>query len=261
LFWGGVRAIQTIDRAFAVLGALAGQPASSTLSDVARAADLPKTTTLRILSSLEDLGMVERIEGRYLLGHAITALTRNASSASSLRAVARPYLAELSEKYGENVSVGISDGDDLLYIDTSHAPGAVQVGDWTGRSVPFHADAAGLVMMSTWTEDHLANYTEAPLFPSTANTSTSHDDLATRTSKIRIDGFAWTFGEFSEDVNGVAAPVVSNGDTIGAVNIYGPAYRWPGDIDIVEIASDLTDVCFRISKRFAGASLTKDSPE
>jgi len=247
-----VRRIQTIDRAFAVLGALAGQQASSTLSDVARAADLPKTTTLRILASLEDLGMVERIEGRYLLGNGITALTRNASPASSLRAVARPYLAELSEKYGENASVGISDGDELLYIDTAHAPGAVQVGNWTGWSVPFHSDAAGLVMMSTWSDDELSAYTARPLAATTTNTSTTHADLARRTERIRVDGFAWTFGEFTEDVNGVAGAVVRDNVTIGAVNIYGPAYRWPGGLDLADVASDLTETCTRISNRFAG---------
>jgi DNA-binding IclR family transcriptional regulator len=235
-----------------VLGALAGQPSSSTLSEVAKATDLPKTTTLRLLSSLEDLGMVERIEGRYLLGHGITALTRNTSPASALRAVARPYLSELSERYGENVSVGIDDGSELLYIDTAHAPGAVQVGDWTGRRVAFHTDAAGLVVMSAWTPERLSRYASTTPVTDTSLVATSLADLERRAEAIRADGFVCTLGEFSADVNGISAPVMSNSVLIGAVNVYGPAYRWPGDASVEEIVTDVTDVCARISGRFAG---------
>ena len=244
--------IQTIDRAFAVLGALAGQPQSVTLAEVARSVELPKTTVLRLLSSLEELGMVERISGRYLLGKGISTLTRRVSPAGLLRAVARPHLMELSESFGENAAVAIADGSELLYIDTADAPGAVQVSDWTGKRVPFHTDAAGLILMTEWSQSELEAYTQEPLAAPTQHTMTSFEELRDRTSKIRTDGYAWTFGEFSEDVNGIAAPVVSEGTVIGAVNVYGPAYRWPDPREKSDVVSYVTEVCSRISARFAG---------
>ncbi len=217
---------------------------------MARAVDLPKTTALRLLTALEELGMVERVEGRYLLGHGLAALTRNVSPASELRAVAKPYLAELAAEFGENASVAIDDGDELLYIETASAPGAVQVSDWTGRRVPFHTDAAGLVIASSWSDDRLTAYASSELVTKTDRTISTRDALITRAEAVRAGGGAWTFGEFAEDVNGVAAPVVSGRTTIGAVNVYGPAYRWPGDNDPAVVAARVEDVCARISARF-----------
>lgn len=244
--------MQTIDRAFAVLGALAGQRRRLGLTEIANNVDLPKTTVLRILTSLEDLAMVERTDGQYALGPGIAALTRHASPSAALGSVARPYLAELSETYGENASVGIEEGGALLYIDTALAPGAVQVSDWTGRRVPLHADAAGLVLLSGWSERRLADYAAAPLVAPTRNTVTSAPALAARAAAIRESGHAWTYGEFSDDVNGVAAPVADEAGIIGAINVYGPAYRWPGGRDRDTVVADLLDVCARISARFAG---------
>ena len=221
---------------------------------MARATDLPKSTVLRLLASLEDLGVVERIEGRYVLGNGLRELTRHTSPASSLRSVARPYLTELSEKYGENASLAIRDGDELLYIDTALAEteSGVQVSDWTGHQVPFHADAAGLVIMSSWSDDDIVQYAATGLDAPTERTITGRDELLERAALIRSEGVAWTYGEFSEDVDGVAAPVEADGEVIGAVNIYGPAYRWPGERDTTLIVDDLLDVTTRISVRFSG---------
>ncbi len=159
---------------------------------------------------------------------------------------------ELSETYGENASVGIGDGDELLYVDTAMAPGAVQVSDWTGRHVPFHADAAGLMLMAGWTADEFTKYTNGNLATPTKRTVIGTTELLARTAEAKEAGFVWTYGEFSKDVNGIAAPVESDGQIIGAVNIYGPAYRWPGDRDLDAIAADLMEICHRISARFAG---------
>ncbi|MBA2756610.1 MAG: helix-turn-helix domain-containing protein, partial [Chloroflexi bacterium] len=50
--------IQSIERAFAVLGALAGGPLGVT--EVAERVDLPKSTAARLLSSLSREGAVEQ---------------------------------------------------------------------------------------------------------------------------------------------------------------------------------------------------------
>ena len=186
---------------------------------MARATDLPKSTVLRLLASLEDLGVVERIEGRYVLGNGLRELTRHTSPASSLRSVARPYLTELSEKYGENASLAIRDGDELLYIDTALAEteSGVQVSDWTGHQVPFHADAAGLVIMSSWSDDDIVQYAATGLDAPTERTITGRDELLERAALIRSEGVAWTYGEFSEDVDGVEEGLVDPGTFSRAV--------------------------------------------
>ena len=62
--------VQSIERAFAVLGALADGPLGVT--EVADRADLPKSTAARMLASLAREGAVEQVPGdtRYRLGPA-----------------------------------------------------------------------------------------------------------------------------------------------------------------------------------------------
>src|SRR5258705_399424 len=64
--------VQSVERAFAVLRCLSGGPAGVT--DVADRVSLPKGTVSLLLSTLEELGMVEQIEpgGYYRVGGGMT---------------------------------------------------------------------------------------------------------------------------------------------------------------------------------------------
>ena len=221
--------MQTIDRAFAVLRALASRPETSTLGEVARAAELPKSTTARFLASLEDLGMVDRVEGRYSIGPGLATLTHRATPIGSLRELARPYLADLAERLGENASLAVADGDAVLYVDSVASDAAIQVQDWTGERVPFHGSAAGLALMSAWTDEQVDRYSAAGLAALTPATVTSRPALRTRMQQVRADGFAWTRAEYADEVDGVAAPIHGPGEgAVGALTVYGPTYRFPG---------------------------------
>ena len=242
--------MQTIERAFAVLRALAEQTESAGVSEVARRADLPKSTTSRILASLEDLGMVERRGDRYAIGAGLATLTHDASPVASLRDIARPYMVALSEVVAESVALAVPDGDEMLYIDTASSTGVVQVEDWTGRRFPFHTVAAGFALMTTWIDDDLEVYGQRDFERFTPTTVGDLPELRSRMELVRRDGYAWTRAEFSEEVNGVAAPIHDrDGLAVGAINISGPIYRFPGDRPESEIVDDLVSACRQIGNR------------
>ena len=242
--------MQTIDRAFAVLRALAEREGSSTLSDVARRAELPKSTTLRLLGALETQTAVEQLGGRWALGPGLIALTHDLTPAGGLRELARPDLVDLVEFLDENASLAIPDGEAVLYIDTVTIDSTVTVHDWTGERLPYHASAAGLALMSTWCDDELRRYAAGGLEPYTASTVTTLAGLRRKMDELGCTGVVWTLQEFSDDVNGVGAPIIGpEGAAIGAVNLYGPDYRFPGDRDVADIATAMTEACARIGAR------------
>lgn len=242
--------MQTIERAFAVLRALAEQTESTGVSEVARRAALPKSTTSRILASLEDLGMVERLGDRYAIGAGLATLTHHASPVTSLRDIARPYMIALAEIVGESVALAVPDGDKMIYVDTAPSTGVVQVQDWTGRRFPFHTVAAGLALMTTWTRNELEVYGRREFEQFTQATIADLSELGSRMEAVKADGFAWTRAEFSEEVNGVAAPIHDgDGLAVGAINISGPTYRFPGPRPEIEIIEELVSACRQISSR------------
>ena len=69
-------------------------------------------------------------------------------------------------------------------------------------------------------------------------------------NELEATGVIWTLQEFAEDVNGVGAVIKGPGGAlVGAINVYGPTYRFPGDRPRDEIAKAVTDACQRITAR------------
>ena len=84
--------VQSIERAFAVLGALADGPIGVT--EVAERADLPKSTAARLLASLAREGVVEQVPGDTALpARAAAGDARRADPAGPLAGGARPAVA------------------------------------------------------------------------------------------------------------------------------------------------------------------------
>lgn len=245
--------MQAIERTFGILGALAEHPDRAGVSEIARRADLPKSTTSRILASLESLGMVERIGDQYGIGAALATLTHGASPIGSLREVARPQLVELADALGENASLVVDDGDMVLYIDTATPSDTqVQVQDWTGERLPFHPAAGGMSLMSTWDDERVAALCSDGLQAFTGDTVTSFAALRRKLADVRRHGVVWTLQEFADDVNGVGAPILGpDGEAVGAINVYGPTYRFPGD-DVAAIEAAVLDAAQRIATRLVG---------
>jgi DNA-binding IclR family transcriptional regulator len=208
------------------------------VSEVARTTGLAKSTCSRILSSLDELGIVERVDeaGRYVIGSGLRALAAAGAPVGTLRDLAEPYLRELAGRLGESAALSVMDGGEGLYVTQVAAPGPVQVTDWTGQRFPLHTIAAGQAFMGSWTDEQLAGYAANGLAEYTERTVTTLVGLRQRVGEVRRRGVAWTLGEFSEEITGVAAPVCDpDGEAVASVSVYGPGWRFPGDADTTEI--------------------------
>ena len=207
---------------------------------------------LRLLIALEDQGAVQCVGGRYAIGPGLAALSHQGAPVSALKEVARPHLVELAEQLQENVSLTIDDRDATLYIDTAVAESSVMVQDWTGERLPYHASAGGLALMSTWSDDEIGRHVDAGLEPYTESTVVTRFGIDTKVGAARAQGVVWTHHEFSDDVNGVAAVILGpDGSAVGALNAYGPDYRFPGARATEEIAESVLTACRRIGDRLA----------
>ncbi len=230
--------VQSIQRAFALLRALAVGPAGVT--DLAERVDLPKSTVARLLNALETEGVVEQVEvgGEYKLGEGLIDLAGAAAPGRNLIAAARPHLMELTEVTGETSGIAVLDGCEVLYLDYVQSEEEVQVRGWTGETVPLSVVPSGLVILAGQPESFVADYLTKPLTRSTKHSMTDPAELRTRLEAIRRTGHSWAYAEFDESINSVAAPVLDEaGLVIAAVHVHGPAYRFPGgDSEAASIA-------------------------
>jgi len=69
-----------------------------------------------------------------------------------------------------------------------------------------------------------------PLERFTPLTVTDPAALRARIRRARIDGYAWTRDEVAEGISSVAAAIAyPDGEVVGAINVFGPTYRFPSD--------------------------------
>lgn len=219
--------VQSVERAFAILGAVATRPAGVT--SLAEKVGLPKSTVARLLASLEDLHAVERLDGaRYGIGPGVAALAATVSVEGRIAAAVRPELAQLVRAVGESAGLALPAGYEVRYVDQVESDNAVQVRDWTGTRAPLHAAPSGLVLLAQWPPDAVAAYVSRGLERLTPRTVVDPDEVLRRLERIRRDGFAWGLEEFTEGINSVAAAVHdAGGNPVAAIHCHGPAYRFP----------------------------------
>jgi len=219
--------VQSIERAFSLLRALAVRP--SGVTDLAERVGLPKSTVARLLNALETEGAIEQIEigGNYRLGPAIDEIAGGSSQSRSLIAAAQPFLVDLSEQTTEASGLDILTGNAVEFMDMVESDQDVQIRNWTGETGPPHALSAGLAILAYSDTSIVDAYLTQDLEPMTAHTMTDPAELQDRLVQIRSAGYAWVYEEFAEGINSVSAPVFDGDGVIAALRIHGPTYRFP----------------------------------
>ena len=240
--------VQSIERAFAVLGALADGQIGVT--EVAERSGLPKSTAARLLASLAREGVVEQVPGdtRYRLGGRLATLAAGVLPTRSLGRLARPSLVELSAMVGEAAGLSVPEGDLVHYIDQVDTPNPVSVRDWTGSRLPMHAVSSGQVLLAFRPVAALEHYLARPLERFTERTIVDPEALRARLRDVRREGYAWVREEFDRGINSVAAPIADvSGEVVAAVHLHGPSYRFPAAGSETSIAERVVTTAARIA--------------
>jgi IclR family acetate operon transcriptional repressor len=226
-----VTGVQAVDRAFAVLRAVA--TTGGGVSDVARRTGLAVSTAARLLATLEAQGAVEREEPgpTYRIGPAVADLAAAADPAAGLVGRARAHLEMLVAEVGESAGISIAADDrSLLYLDQVDGDQDVTLRDWTGEQLPFHVVSSGLVLLASRTDAAVREYARGGLAAATEHTVTRVAELRRRVARARTDGYAWTVEEYSLGITSVAAPIRDPaGAVVAALHVHGPSYRLAPD--------------------------------
>lgn len=242
--------IQSVERAFAVLRALRCDGRAVSLATITARTGLPKSTTSRLLSTMVGIGVVEKVsQAGYVVGRELRAIAHPGVGPSELVGVSATYLRDLVGDLGEDAGLAVPDGNHALYIDQVQKSRPVQVQDWTGERFEHHTNAAGYVFLASWNDEDLDAYLDRPLAKGGPAAETDPDRLRQQIQAARRDGYAWTFEVWAEGVNGVAAPITdARGEVVAAVNVFGPAYRFPGAKDLISTGRSLVETATHISR-------------
>ena len=140
--------IQVLDRATALMDALARYPEPVSLKVLAAEAGLHASTAFRILAALGAHGFVERAAGgRYRLGRKLLQLGSRLQPGLDLRQEARAVMDRLRDELGESVNLTVREGDEVVYVEKATPNRMMHVQQVIGSRAPLHVTAVGKMML------------------------------------------------------------------------------------------------------------------
>ena len=153
---GATDFIESLDRGLRVLEVFGGSRQPMTLSDLARAADLPRATARRILFTLERAGFVATDGKLFRLMPRVLVLASSYLASNHVVSVLQPALDRLSGEAQEISSMAILDGSDVVFIARASPTRIFSSGIDIGYRLPAFCTSVGRVLLSRLPDDELA---------------------------------------------------------------------------------------------------------
>jgi IclR family acetate operon transcriptional repressor len=221
-----MRAVINVLRIYERLSVL--QPVG--VSELSRDLELPKSTVQRGLSDLHEMGWIEP-EGfssrRWVQSVKMTSLASHAPGLG-VREIARPAMRALLAETDENVQLSVRTGEWMTTIDRCEGSRVVRAVSYVGERAPVHASSSGKAVLAWSSSDEVDEQLVGQLRRYTDQTIVDHEQLRRQLTEARRRGYAVNWGEWREDIRGVAVPVLStSGAPVAAISIAMPSHRLP----------------------------------
>ncbi|MGN0102164.1 MAG: IclR family transcriptional regulator [Dietzia sp.] len=220
--------VQSVDRAFGLLDALARRGGRASLGELVSDTGLAAATVHRLCGTLADSGHLRRDAGRgYLLGPRLQRIGDAAQRATA--SWAQPLLAAVVEGTGETANLAVREGDGVVYLAQVPSPHSMRMFTEVGRRVEVHCTAVGKALVAGDDDDEIrAMLDRAGMRRYTGSTIVDPGALLDQIHEIRRRGFATDESEQEEGVRCVAI-AVGSGDAAFAISASGPEARFTRD--------------------------------
>lgn len=218
---------RAVGKAFTVLHILARSEEPLTLSKIAARIGLTKSSTFRLLYTLEELQQVSQdAQGRY----SVTEENRQSgyrSVAGMVVAIAGEAMHALHHRFKETVSVAVLLSNHIEVAGVLESPHIVRMANTVGRILPPHASSLGKAITAFQPESIARNLIISyGLHVLTPSTITDDDKLAEEMERIRKQGFAFEMEESVRDGCCFGCPIfLDQTSAVAAISISMPTSR------------------------------------
>lgn len=243
-------AIRAVDRVCDILDALQESDQGVSLTALAARASLPKSSTLRYLSALENRDYVERDAGTGTFKLGLAFRHRESRYLESVRTLALPHLLDLRDRFGETVNLGILDGSEVVHVAVAESTKPVRLAARHGERAPLHSTAIGKVISTTLDHNRLREILDrSGMAAITAETITSAERFAEEVALTAERGYGLDDGE--NQIDGRCVAVGLDGLRVpGAVSVSAPASRLAAE-DAPRVAHQLRKHLAPLAKELA----------
>jgi IclR family pca regulon transcriptional regulator len=214
--------VTALARGMAIMLALSDKKRRMSIAQVSHRTGIPRAAARRSLHTLAKLGFVAADDARrYYLRPRVLSFSHAYLSTSPLAVLAQPILDRLGESLHEACSLGILDGDEIVYLARSASSRIMSPALNVGRRLPAYCTSIGHVMLAQLPPQALDDYLERTRFyPYTEYTPTSPEKLRSALRKVRDAGFAFASQQMESRLCTLAVPVRdTGGNTVAGMNV------------------------------------------
>lgn len=216
-------------RAKEILDFIAQCRTAPTLKDISDGIEMTKPTVLKILTTLDVLGLVHRSDDgkTYQLGMELFRYGQKVAAEFDIRQLAQGPLSELRDQTEETINLGVIAHHQVTLLKKFESPQSVNLKSQIGGSMTLYSSSMGKAMLSTFTDEQLDKYfTEVgDLQQIGPNTITSPDKLREDLIQVKNRGYSIDNEENEPDVYCLGFSLVKDNELYGAFSITTPKYR------------------------------------
>jgi DNA-binding IclR family transcriptional regulator len=226
-----------------------------TFSELVAKSGFNKSTLHRLLAICTEEKLVQFDKGRkvYLMGSKVFDLVRNTYNNYDIQAVALGEMIQLHENFDGNVTIGVPNGMEVVYLrilEAKQSPGHIQR---PGMREPVHCSASGKALLAFLPDavihSKLSGYDFTPF---TERTITDRDRFVAALNDVRSMGFAYNDREEYDHFHGISAPIFDYlGEPIAVLNIWTTYSQHPKS-ELMQWSSDLIKAAARVTALIGG---------
>jgi IclR family transcriptional regulator, acetate operon repressor len=233
--------VSVLDRILAILETVRESNGSTTITQLAVATGIPKSTVSRLVADLVRQRYLTRGEDGVVIGLRLFELGARASTPRRLSLAALPVLAELSNATGEHLNVAVQEGCQMLSV-ISVRGRLRPVPSRAGVRVPSATTALGKAVLAFKPDGAVVDAVMA------GSDRYERSRLEQELAAVRSDGVAVDRCETFPGVVGVASPILSPDRLpVAAISVAGPV----SDMDPKRIAPLVRHAALALTHRLA----------
>ena len=220
------------------------------VSEAARLMETNRAGSHRFISTLKDLGYVEKNENnKYQPTLKILTLSTKITNRFQINRIARPFMHKLSIKYKETINLGLYKNPSIVHIDKIDSLEILRIDSALGDKAPAYCTALGKAILAFLPEHELEYYLEDVEFaPVTTRTITDKKIFRAELDQIRHNRYAIDDEELNLGLRCIAAPIFDHRSYPAyALSISGPSVR-QNRSTLLDMKDDLCQAAAELSR-------------
>jgi len=247
--------VSALDRGLALMQCFSDTRRVLGPSDLSRLTGIPRPSVIRLAATLVGHRWLQPEPGgdRYMLGAGVVSLAQVFLSGLDVRAIARPAMQTLADRFGGSTYLAVRDGLELVLVEACRARAAMITSRLdVGTRVPLANSALGRAYLGALAADERAALIESLRLVRGSDWAALDAGLRAALAEHARHGWCLSLGAFHREINSVSVALTGPRGEVMAFNCGGPAFSFTEERLRREVAPALLALVQAVAQDIGG---------